>query len=195
MNLPVQNIEGVSITPKKNYMLSLNAGFQVLSDNYSNHTKRKLKKANQNKLNLVHGISIKEYLSFKRQNLKYKITERDYLKLRNVLAFSITKSMGQIYGVYSAQNELCAVVFFLRFKHRVTYLNAATSAEGRKLNAMYFLIDQFIAENSDSEFMIDFEGSMVPGVARLYEGFGASPEVYQHLRWNKLPVWLKWLKK
>ncbi len=194
MNLPVTYVTG-SFIPKKNFLFTLKQAYPEITKHYSSHTKRKLKKANKNKLNLIKGISAEEYLKFKSENQKDKAFGENQLRLRNILSFALTKSMGQIYGVYSPQNELCAAVFFLRFKNRVTYLNAATNAKGRKLNAMYFLIDQFIAENAGSEFMIDFEGSSIPGVARLYEGFGASPEVYHHLRWNKLPIWLKWLKK
>ncbi len=194
MNLPVRKAVGLFV-PRKNFLLPLGQPYSEIVKNYSSHTKRKLKKASSNKLSLIKGISTGEYLTFKRQNQKSRALERNVLRLRNILAFAMTKSMGQVYGVYSPQNELCAAAFFLRFKNRVTYLNAATSYEGRELNAMYFLIDQFIFENAGSEFMIDFEGSVIPGVARLYEGFGATPEVYHHLKWNKLPIWLRWLKK
>ncbi len=194
MNLPIQIVNG-EFFPKKNHLLSLGKSYLELSKEYSSHTKRKLKKAEQYKLSLILGISVDDYLEFKRQNQKVKVDRSAYLRLRNILSFALTKSMGQIYGVYSPQNELCAAAFFIRFKTRVIYLNAATNNTGRDLNAMFYLIDQFIKEHSSSEFTLDFEGSMIPGVARLYEGFGANPEVYHQLKWNKLPVWLKWFKK
>ena len=194
MILPIRNVNGTFI-PKKNYLLSLDLPYTEIHKQYSKHTKRKVKKARKNKLNLIKAISVEEYLHFKKQNQKDKTSESSYTKLRNIFTFGLSKSMGQIYGVYSPLNELCAAVFFLRFKNRVTYLNAATNPEGRKLSAMYLLIDQFIQEHAESEYFIDFEGSMIPGVARLYQGFGASPEIYHHYRWNKLPFWLRWLKK
>ncbi|MGQ8338058.1 hypothetical protein ACUNWD_16020 [Sunxiuqinia sp. A32] len=193
MNLPV-DIDG-TFTPRKNYLLALDKSYNELEKSYSNHTLRNLKKARKNKLNLIRGISAEEFLQFKKENLKTKIANNDFLRLRNILAFAITRSMGQIYGVYSNRNTLCAAVLFLRYKRRVTYLCAASNNEGRELNAMYYLLDEFIKENANSEFIIDFEGSVIPGIARFYEGFAATPETYHQLHWNTLPAWIKWLKR
>ena len=194
MNLPVQNVTG-SFMPRKNFLLPLERPYSEIAKNYSSYTKRKLKRAKENKLSLVHTISVEEYTKFRHMHSKVKVENKAYLYLQNIISFALTHCMGQIYGVYSPSNELCAAAFFVRYKNRVTYMGATTSPTGRKLSATFLLIDQFIIKNANGEFIIDFEGSMVSGIAKFYEGFGASPEVYHHLRWNKLPVWLKWLKK
>jgi hypothetical protein len=193
MQLPVGEIGRYS--ERTNLLLSIADSYEAIAGNYSKHTLRKLKKAGKNKLSLARSISAEEFIQFKQENLKVRLHKKDIRKLRNVMAFSLTRSLGQIYGVYSAQNQLCAAAFFIRSKHRVTYLNAANSSEGKKYQAMYFLIDQFIKENAGKDYLLDFEGSMVPGVARLYEGFGATPEKYYQYRFNSLPWWIKWLKK
>ena len=193
MQLPVDG--NGQYEERQNYLLWLNDKYEVLAGNYSKHNRRKLKKAGKGNLSLVKSISVEEYFKFKKKHLNVKQTDADLQRLRNVIAFSITRSLGQIYGVYSSTNQLCAAVFFVRHKHRVTYLNAATSPEGKNFQAMFFLIDQFIRENADKDYLLDFEGSMVPGVARLYEGFGATPEKYYRYLWNNLPWWIKWLKK
>jgi hypothetical protein len=193
MQLPVESA-GV-YQERTNLMLWLNDPYEVLAANYSKHTSRKLKKAEKHKLSLVSSISGEEYIRFKKKNLSVKLSEKDLSTLRSILAFALTRSLGQIYGVYSSGNELCAAAFFIRNKQRVTYLNAANSAEGKKNQAMHFLIDRFIRENAGKDYLLDFEGSMLPGVARLYEGFGATPEKYHQFRFNDLPWWIKWLKK
>ncbi len=193
MQLPVEGAGAYE--ERTNLMLWLNDSYEVLAANYSKHTSRKLKKAEKHKLSLVSSISAEEYIAFKKKNLSVKLSEKDLRTLRSILAFALTRSLGQIYGVYSSGNELCAAAFFIRNKQRVTYLNAANSAEGKKNQAMYFLIDRFICENAGKDYLLDFEGSMVAGVARLYEGFGATPEKYHQFRFNNLPWWIKWLKK
>ena len=193
MQLPVESA-GV-YEERTNHMLWLKDSYEVLAGNYSKHTRRKLKKARKRKLSLVSSISAEEYIGFKKNNLSVKLSEKELRALRNILAFSLTRSLGQIYGVYSSENELCAAAFFIRNKQRVTYLNAANSTEGKENQAMYFLVDRFISENADKDYLLDFEGSMVPGVARFYEGFGATPEKYHQFRYNNLPWWIKWLKK
>ncbi|HKJ41749.1 MAG TPA: hypothetical protein VKA27_06610 [Sunxiuqinia sp.] len=193
MQLPVD--DGGEYVERQNYLLWLSDSYEVIAGNYSKHTRRKLKKAAKANLSLVKSISVEEFFRFKKKHLNVKQSDADLQRLRNVTAFSVTRSMGQVYGVYSSSNQLCAAVFFIRHKNRVTYLNAVTSPEGKEHQAMFFLIDQFIKEHTDKNYLLDFEGSMVSGVARLYKGFGATPEKYYRYRWNNLPWWIKWLKR
>ncbi len=192
MALPLNSMQKEA---RKNYLLWLNDPYLKLTENYSKHTRRKLKKASKNKLSMVTGISILDYLQFKKENSIIKLDKYSWERLRNLLAFTVSRSIGQIYGVYDEENSLCAAVLFVRYKRRVTYLNAATNEKGKSLNAMYFLIDKFIHEHAGKDYFLDFEGSMIPGVARLYEGFGAAPEIYYRLSWNNLPAYIKWVKK
>ena len=43
--------------------------------------------------------------------------------------------------------------------------------------------------------IFDFEGSNLPGVARLYKGFGSKENVYLQIRKNNLPKLVRWLKR
>ncbi len=180
---------------RHNYLLSLSDSYDVLSTRYSNHTKRKLKKAEGNKLNYISDVPIKAYLQFKKENLVTKVGKQTLMHLHNIMAFAISRNLGQVFGVYSPDNSLCAAAFFIRHKKRVTYLNAVSNKQGKDLGATYILIDRFIREHAGKDYVIDFEGSMIPGVARQYVGFGATPETYYHVGWNNLPAYIKWLKK
>ena len=60
---------------------------------------------------------------------------------------------------------------------------------------MFYLLDQFIKMNAEKNIILDFEGSMIHGIAQFYEGFGALPETYFQLKFNRLPLFLKWLKR
>ena len=193
MHLPVGG--DVKLVHRYNYLLSLAKPYPELSGNYSKHTQRNLKKTDTHQLNLISDVPIREFLQFKKENMTEKISREGLGRLYNVLAFATSRNMGQIYGVYGADNALCAAAFFIRYKKRVTYLVAASSKEGKKTRAMYFLIDRFIAEHAGKDYLLDFEGSMLPGVARLYKGFGATSESYTHLSWNHLPAYVKWLKR
>lgn len=193
MQLPVDGF-GLHVE-RNNFLLSLQNRYKAIAENYSSHTKRKIKKAENKKLSLVSSIPAEEYLGFKKQNMERRLPPKEWNKLQRIIAFALSRSLGQVYGVYSPSNQLCAAAFFIRYKNRVTYLNAVSNQEGKEHQAMYFLIDQFIQEHAGKDFLLDFEGSMVPGVARLYEGFGATVEKYYCYRWNNLPWWIKWIKK
>ncbi|MBK6281900.1 MAG: hypothetical protein IPF54_03830 [Draconibacterium sp.] len=183
------------LLPRDNFLLDLKYNYKSLARNYSTNTKRNIAKAAKNNLQYIVGIQLEEYLAFKRANIKDKFLSQNMEKLKSIIALGQYKGMGEIYGVYDTENELCAAVYFCRWKNRVIYLNAATSEKGKMLGAMYFLVDNFIRANSERDLKLDFEGSMIPGVARFYNGFGATPETYFQLKFNRLPLPFKWLKR
>ncbi|WP_163716309.1 hypothetical protein [Mangrovibacterium lignilyticum] len=192
MNLPAQ---GMQVEVRYNLLLKINEPYTDLASRYSQSTTRKLKRASHYKLSFIRGLSLKDYLDFKKENSAVKLKKQDLMILHHLLAFSLSRNLGEVYGVYDKTNKLCAAVFFVRYQKRVTFLNAASSKEGKELSAMQFLIDQFIAMHAGKDYVLDFEGSMIDGVAQLYKGFGASPETYYFLAWNNLPAWVKWLKR
>ena len=194
-NVSNENNGKIEFLPRQNYLLDLKYNYKSLARSYSTNTKRNIAKARGNQLQYIAGIRLEEYLEFKKANLIDKISIKEIDKLKSIIAFGQYKGMGEIYGVYSSENELCAAVYFCKWKERVIYLNAASSDEGKKLGAMYFLVDNFIKTNSEQELKLDFEGSMIPGVARFYSGFGAIPEIYYQLKFNRLPLPFKWLKQ
>lgn len=106
-----------------------------------------------------------------------------------------TRGNGVIYTAYDSKNILCAAAFFLFEGHRVTHLNAISTDEGKKIRAMFRIIDHFIQEHAGSLLTLDFEGSMIRGIAKFYEGFGPATERYYFLKSNRLPVPLRWFKK
>lgn len=194
-NLPGKNIENLTFLPRKNYLLPLGNDYKSIVSFYSNNTKRNISKAQKNGLSIVEGIRLETYLGFKTSNLAPGVSKADIKTLKNIIAYSQYKGFGEIYGVYSPGNQLCAAVYFCRWKDRVIYFNAASNEEGKNLGGMYFLVNHFIEQNAGKNLILDFEGSMISGVARFYAGFGATPETYFQLKINRLPLPFKWLKK
>lgn len=191
----VQIPNTIEFLPRKNYILPLDRSYEAIFNDYSTNTKRNLTKAQKNRLSFISGIGTEEFMLFKTANLPVKLTKTDLEKLKRLTAFGQLQGHGRFYGVYGPKNELLSAVYFCRFKNRLTYMNAVSSEEGKILGAMPFLVDQVIRENAGKNLVLDFEGSMIPGVARFYEGFGASPETYFQLKYNRLPLLLKGLKR
>ncbi len=194
-NLVFEVLKNAQIQPRDNFLLPLGGGYSALSANFATNTKRNIAKAENNHLQLVTGMQTSEFIAFKKQHSGNRLSKEDIDNLRNLVSFLGYKGLGDVQGVYTSQNELCAAVFFLRWKNRLIYLSASSSEEGKNLGAMYFLVNQVIKEQAHEPFIIDFEGSMIPGVARFYAGFGAYRETYFGLKLNRLPWPLKLIKK
>ena len=185
----------ITFLPRDNYLLNLSKNYPEIASGYSQNTSRNITKSHKNSLSFVAGIRMEDYLGFKRNNLPDKLPEDALKKLKSIIALGQYKGIGEIYGVYTNENKLCAAVYFCRWKERVIYMNAATSLKGKEIGGMFYLLDQFIRKNAGSNFLLDLEGSTIPGVARFYSGFGANPETYTQLKFNRLPLPLRWIKR
>ncbi|MGC9352348.1 MAG: hypothetical protein ACP5D9_00840 [Mariniphaga sp.] len=194
-NQPQKQLEQIHFLPRRNYLLLLNASYDSISSAYSKNTHRNIAKANNNRLNYMEGISLEEFLALKQKTMAAKISKTVFQKLKSIIAYSQYKGFGEIVGIYSPGNILCAAVFFLRWKDRIIYLNAVSSQEGKEMRAMFLLVDRFLESCSGKNLTLDFEGSVIPGVARFFEGFGATPETYYRMKVNRLPFPVKWLKR
>ena len=107
---------------------------------------------------------------------------------------AIHRGKAQVINVLNENMELCAGAFFIESNNKVIFLFSGLSEEGKSLNAMPFLIDSFIKQNSGKNITLDFEGSNDVNLARFYKSFGSKECVYPQLKINRLPFPIKLLK-
>lgn len=180
------------VTKRTNFILNLKADYGTLYKNYSDHTKRSLKRAKREKVTVMRPLLKDDYLlNFES---KYKVPSSAIQQLDTLMSRTLSRGTGTIYGAYSDNNSLCAAVFFVQSGQRTTYLNAFSSEAGRENRAMFALVDQFVKDHANTLLTLDFEGSNIKGLARFYQGFGAAVENYCHIHLQQLPPILKWLK-
>lgn len=187
--------EGFDMHTRKNCILQLSSPYEVLKANFSKHTLRQIKKATDNEVFIIKGIQSKDYMDLKFSLGIDKPSQPVMQTLFRLIEYGTGQGNGIIYAAYTRENVLCSAAYFLFTQRRVTYLNAVSNSEGKKVNAMHLIVDQFIREHASMPLTLDFEGSVIPGVARFYEGFGAENETYYCLKYNKLPLPLRWIKK
>ncbi|MBE9468426.1 MAG: hypothetical protein IMY72_08950 [Bacteroidetes bacterium] len=183
------------ITQKVTHEIDLISTHEKLIKNYSTNTKRNINKAKKNNLQVFRKIPVKDFISFKQKNSVFALQENNYSVLKNIISISIFYTVGEIYGAYNSDNQICAAAFFVKSHNKVIYLVSASSEEGKQKRAMFLLIDTFIKNNSQKNLTLDFEGSNIENIARFFKGFGAKPCFYQSVKKNKLPFFVKFFKK
>jgi len=164
-----------------NFILNINKPYDNISSAYSKNCKRNVSKSIANNLRIQHNITKESFLSF------YFSTEKHYLSpkqpvLKELIDKGISENALKLYGVYSAENNLVAGLCLLESNNRLTYLLSTSNNEGKKLSAMFFLIDYIIKRYAGKNHVLDFEGSKVEGISRLYRGFGAKYHPYYILK-------------
>ena len=178
------SIDSERLVKKNNYVLALNKTSEVLIAGFSNNRKRDLKKAISSSLIIDEDISVKEFFKF------YLLNDKFYDKhnsIKNILEniLQIRNGSLKLYGIRS-NGVLISCVLLLDDMKRVTYLVPVHNNLSKKNGAMTLLITTIIKKYQNSDYILDFEGSMVKGVASFYKSFGAEKEVYSLLAYYNL---------
>ena len=103
-------------------------------------------------------------------------------KLRIVVQQSIDRGVGFIHKGVGLDGKTLAMVFFVQSSTRIVYYTAVCSPEGYRVSAHFVIVDDLIQKLSESNMVLDFEGSRIEGIARFFSGFGAIVKPYASIR-------------
>ena len=172
------------IKTRENFILSLDKTYETLRKQYSKGRKSSCNQAQQFNLEIIENYDYEKIIQLFKQNKGSELNKNysDYQILSNLITHALCLNYVKSMGVINKNNELIGGAFFLKDKHRITYLFSAVNDEGREKQAMSFLIDHVIENNAESDNILDFEGSMIAKLASFFKSFGAQKEIYFHLK-------------
>lgn len=184
------------VISRSNYLLHLHLPYDQLFKNYNDHTRRNLKKAQQHPLSLQTCDTdfVVAYYAQHKGTETPEVKEADYDRLKQALQQAHLHKSVTGFAVYEKEQVL-ATMALLKTKNRLVYYLGCSNEEGREKRAMYFLVDELIKIYHNQSLIFDFEGSDITGIARFFKGFGAMRLSYTRVIINRLPWYLKWLKK
>lgn len=200
ISLNNKNIEGSPTkfsTQRINYVLDLNKPYEILYANYKENIQRNIKKAFQLGCTLQKDFNADIVIKLAVQQMKSRGQEEseNIERFRKLYQDLHNRQMATTYGIFSNQNELLASCVFFFSHNSAYYILVGNNSTGKTSGASHALIDGFIKDNAGKNMLLDFEGSDIPNLALFYSSFGSSLEVYPTLKINRLPFYLKWLKK
>jgi len=172
---------------RANYVLPLRESYETIYKSYSVNARRNLKRSMETEQQVETEIELDELMAFKKENDQVKKSDAQYARMQAQFASVIKNSKGIIYGLRDGDG-LMAATFMAFSKTRIIYLLSVSSARGKDQRAMFRIVDEVVRFYAGSDYSLDFEGSNIPSIARFFAGFGATPEVYQSVRFNRLPV-------
>ncbi|MBK5284219.1 MAG: hypothetical protein JJE25_02360 [Bacteroidia bacterium] len=186
------------LTTRAAQHIDLKTNYEKVRKGYSENLKRNLRKAESAGLKIKMEVppqSVTEYFQKAKGDELKMYDENDYRSLTTVNQILIQKEHGFCAGVLSADDSLLAAASFMFSHERIFYLKGAANSQGREAGAMHFLMDNILQQYAGKIFHFDFGGSVIPSVARFYKSFGAEDYFYAHVKRNRLPFYLRWLKK
>lgn len=163
------SVKGLKL--RVNHELILDLPYKELKDNYSKNRKRNLRKTELSDLQINTELDVRSFVDFVKYHGNYQLKKRALRKMELVVESVLHKNHAKIFSVFN-KNDLVSVLLVLETQNRLTTLLAASNELGKKSDAQSYLIDHLIQVYAITDLILDFEGSMIPGVARFYKSFG-----------------------
>lgn len=187
----------VIVNQRINQFLNLNASYQYLFKGFSKSHKKNIEKSFNNGITIdsTH-YSLTDFLKFKFQSF-----ENQKLDIKGFEMNAYTNLLKECYGknllkIYMAKNDskIVSGAAFITINNRI-FIQSFSTDDGKRLSAIYLLIDRFIKDYENSNLVLDFMGSIVPGINYRNKGFGSVEEKYGFIKINRLPWPLNTIKK
>lgn len=195
--ISVSDLKPISTTINRNYVLDLQRSYREVYHGYNSNTRRSIKKANDNPLSIFEHDSPEVLVDLFQRNRggELQLSQEFYHNLKKLMYKSLHNGVGSLWTVYGPGNLVYAGAFFMETETRSTMLFTGLDELGKDTRAMFYLLNEYFILNTEKGRVFDFEGSNNEGIGRFYKGFGATEHFYQQIKYNGLPLPLKWLKK
>ena len=182
---------------RSNYILPVNRSHEEIYKAYRDNHKRNITKAFQLGCNVSREASIDEIIQLNKEQLQQVdgTKPEDYPNFKKLYEFLKNKGEAKTYAIVDPKSNVLASAVFFFSHNRAYYIMVGNHPEGKTLGASHALIDTFIKDHAHQNLILDFEGSDIRNLAFFYSGFGATEEIYPALKINKLPWYIRLLKK
>lgn len=190
-------LKDFTLYERMNYVLPLNEPCEKLYSNYRENIKRNIKKAEQFGLAINKNIAVAEVTALAKQQAREfaDLPAEDFKRFESLYQLLYQKEKATTYAVHTKEGQLLAAAVFFFSHNRAYYIMVGNHPDGKTLGASHALINAFIKDHAGQNLLLDFEGSDISSLAFFYSSFGAREEKYSAVRLNRLPYYLKWMKK
>lgn len=182
---------------RKNFILDLSPSYEDLYRSYSPNIQRNIRKSEKLGAKPVIDFPVDEVIELAAEQMKHYARDHsaDMARFKKLFRYLQERQQAITYGMRNTAGELMASCVFLFSHNRAYYLLVGNHPKSRHAGASHSLVDAFIRDHANKQLLLDFEGSDVPGLAHFYGSFGSQQENYPAIRLNRLPFYIKWLKK
>jgi hypothetical protein len=182
---------------RSNFVLNLNKPYEELYGAYRENIQRNIKRAQQTGCTGTKDFEADKVIELAVEQMRAYSDEsaNNVERFRKLYYLLHQQKQAITYGILSASGQLISSAVFLYSHNRAYYILVGNHPDGRTIGASHALIDYFIKDHANKPLLLDFEGSDIRNLAFFYSSFGATMEKFAGIKLNRLPFYLKWLKK
>lgn len=168
-------VNRVSFAKRNNYILPLGHGFDEIFKGY-NKNRQRISKLSFKAFHIDKKGKAKDFLKLiEDEPINYPISKDALTTVNQML--KMDNPHIHIWTVYKSDTCVAGLIW-LEDTRRITYLFPVVKEQSKKEHVNTLLVDELIRDHQNSNRVLDFEGSMILGVARFYQSFGAKEETY-----------------
>lgn len=174
--------KGYSQTTRYSYIINNIADTEKVYENFHLFKKKHIRKA-EAKYTLELNLGVEEFYNFHKQAYSQLNKNLFYSKqfLTNLCNTAITKNQGKIIAIKDGETILSAM-FVVWDAQAGYYLISAIDPRYRSTGASILMVWEAIKFLSNKTQSFDFEGSMIEGVAKANQEFGAVQQAYFYIQ-------------
>lgn len=184
---------------RNNFILPLGAGYQHIQQQYSSYINQRLNRLVKFSLKYERSADISAVIKLYKKLYSERmptVQKKDFVHFEELCKLFYSQNRVIIRQVYNSDGmELLAAILLLRDQKRLYNIISCILPNGKKLLANYFLYNEVIKEFAHENILLDFEGSDLPGIAYFYNKFASGNQQYPFVKFNRLPLPVKLLKR
>lgn len=175
---------GYRQTTRFNYVLDIRSltDEEAFRKSISRSLRQNLKAAERKNFCYKHTLSTTQLLDVLQQNAQYKGYKSNLQTLKRLITKAIERDAADIVGLCTENGSPAMVALFIRHQRAAYLIAEGTNRElAGKVQLKSLMLMHYIQQVKESIDFIDFEGSMIEPIARIYQALGATQQAYHRI--------------
>jgi len=162
-----------------NYLLNLNRLYDEIFEDFEKDRKKDIRRNQKLNFSFSEELQTDKFFELLKTEYENLASQLDLKKLNDLIEnLSRNKSLIS-YSLLNSDLQILSACFLAKSGMRLILLFSARDKSLETKGAFTYLMSHLIQQNSNREFILDFEGSMIPGIAGFNRSFGAKPNIYR----------------
>ena len=174
-----------AVSPLQTTELQLISSYDKIRAEYRPDFQNRIGQAVQNRISVVKSITNHDFIqfaySFDRFNPR-RLNPTRMILLRNIVSNAIRYRIGELYGAYTRENNLCAAIFLMHYKGRSVIQYAVSDREGIESGALHVMIDHVILTHAGKSMILSVDDPFNTSLSGLLKYFGARSYAFAKIR-------------
>lgn len=163
--------DGFKVAPRYTYLLDMSRGEEELQENYGKGLRQALKKIQTTEYNYSYSLDQTSKELIKKSSTAGR-SQNDMKYLDNLL--NSIKSIHQVKVIKAGYENSVSVAVFLVIGAKAIYLLGGSESDQGSVVGSAVLLKGIEQLKSTGVELLDFEGSMIPGVEKFFRSFGGN---------------------